>query len=371
MIFIIVSFILSLLAIFEKKVLFNVSALIVGLYFSLNYGYGYDWINYRDTFIHSLDKNYTPFFFEPGLYYLMKLGLWIGMSYAEFVFFVTAFIYGSTFLFCRRFKNPSLAFFTLFSFLGIYVFNEWIRQGIAICLLMFATIQINNNNNKGFFLLVFTATFFHISSIVALLYLFMRRNDTASMKKFIILSSLFVFSLLFALYNSFLFSWIPFIGDKIYAYGMFLLDNDLGFWDYIFSSRVLLAYVLLFLFFFIKRNGDVKIYSVINSFFIILLTRLAQTLIRIGYCFVPFFVLSVDQFMASQGKGFKTSLNKCVYIIFILGVGTIPAWSEVFWYGSLNSLNIMSSTIEINHEIANKCRIINKYYVTHTIERCR
>lgn len=61
MAFVIFPFALMVLAIFEQRALFKISIFITAMYFACTFGYGYDWINYRDTYNLANNPSYDAF----------------------------------------------------------------------------------------------------------------------------------------------------------------------------------------------------------------------------------------------------------------------------------------------------------------------
>ncbi|HBR3403221.1 TPA: EpsG family protein, partial [Klebsiella pneumoniae] len=118
MVFLISATILLFMTFIESKRLFQLSIIIVGLYYSLTFAYGYDWMNYYDTYLDVQNGYYNSFFIEPGYLILMRLSVFLGMDFPIFNSIVTALMYIMVYSFCIRLKSPNLAFFTIFCFLS-------------------------------------------------------------------------------------------------------------------------------------------------------------------------------------------------------------------------------------------------------------
>ncbi|WP_368843460.1 EpsG family protein [Klebsiella quasipneumoniae] len=370
MAFITFSFFLFLMAIVEKRFFFNISIFITGLYFSCTYGYGYDWINYRETYIWLDSGNYDKFFIEPGITLAMSAFKFFGLPFEAFIFSCSAFMYYSTYRFCRDLKNPNLAFFTIFSFLGFFLFSEWIRQGLAIAIVMLGMCKLRLGGRGLFFICAVIASFFHISAICTLVYFVINKNTKRSMYLSITTGSALLFFLLFSLYNPVVFSIIPIIGDKISAYAKLMSETSIDPIMFIVTSRIVYIYILLFVvFFFLRKRGD--IYGAVSSSFFLLISRMSPVLIRIGYLFVPAFVQSVDDYMEKKGRGLKTKLQKLIYILIILMISTIPYFSSYMSSAMQLGVSILSDNKEIQRSIYEKCAIINMESDTHTIFTCK
>ena len=370
MLFVIISMLLLVLTIVEDKKLFKISFFFVTVFNVSTFAYGYDWMNYYDTFLAVQTGTVDTFFTEPGYLFLMEMANYIGLNFAQFSGCVTLIMYLAIYSFCKKMDNPNLAFFTLYSFLSFFMFTEQIRQGLALCILLFGVTYLYNNNIKKFTIIVLIACLFHISAIIALLFLFIKSSSGKGIYKFTIVSSVFVIALLYSLYHPDLFGAIPLIGPKIEAYSRLSEEKDVGFWQYVLSSRLVFIFSFLYIFLLILRKRERSLYAGIGSVFVLLLSRLSPYLVRVGYYFVPYLVISVDKYMSSQGRGLHSRLNKLIYITIIYLVSTIPAWNPVYWEGSKTFLTIASDTTDINNEISRKCSILKENYDHIVIMQC-
>ena len=371
--YIIASVFLSICAIIEKRLLFIASFFIVGGYFCFNYGYGFDWINYRDDFLNSQNPSYQPFFTEPGLYLVMKLVSYFTNSYSAFVFLFVSFSYFCMYVFCRRLNNPSMGFFILFSFLGFYVYSEWIRQGFAIAFLLLIVNQFFERKNKSFMLGVFMLIIIHTISILSVFSVFFTKLSHKNIKKFLFFILLIFSFSIYSIFNGSAFNWLPIIGGKITAYAQNMLDTNTGssLVEFIITSKVLYIYVIFFFMLCYRMKYYPELAPSIGVFFIIIFSRLFFVTIRIGYYFIPFFVYYFDRHIYKCGKGLKTNLFKFSAIVLFLAVSFIPMWSPLFWQGAKTHLNTFSSNSDANIEIGRKCEILAKNIDELTGRSCR
>jgi hypothetical protein len=60
---------------------------------------------------------------------------------------------------------------------------------------------------------------------------------------------------------------IPFIGDKISAYAYLFSDKNIGFWTYVFQSKLIYLYFLLFVLLYLKRDANAGIFSGVGAVF--------------------------------------------------------------------------------------------------------
>ena len=165
--------------------------------------------------------------------------------------------------------------------------------------------------------------------------------------------------------------WIPGISAKIAGYGaVYIESNQSGFFNYILSSKISFIYMLLLFFISFLNKKGASIYSSFTCVFFILLSRLSSIVLRLGYYFVPTLVISIDDFMDKQGTGRRTNMIKCIYIIIVLVISAIPLANPFFSQGISLSLDLFSTSADINYVISKKCNIINNNLEQHTILRC-
>ncbi|WP_404647319.1 EpsG family protein, partial [Raoultella ornithinolytica] len=194
-----------------------------------------------DIYDHIGVQSYFVFFNEPLYHLLMQVSYYAGLSFSTFCALITSFIYFSVYIFCRNLKNPTLAFFTLFSFLGLYIFTEWIRQGLAIAFILLGMAA--NKNKKISFVMLSLAVLTHFAAVVAIITPYLIRSGNGNTKKTLLLTTLFMSIAIYFIYNPEVLSAIPLLGDKIAGYSQALLDSDVDFLTFILSSKVILGYL--------------------------------------------------------------------------------------------------------------------------------
>ena len=362
MVFFLFSILLALAALVENRSFYNISFIVVLVWFCFNYGYGFDWINYRDAYMHSLDRSawFGFVFLEPGFLILMKIFRFMEVPFSLFYCFVSFFLYSMVYFFCRSQKNPSLSFFTLFSFCGFFAFSEWIREGMAISLILVGLIFLKAEKKNKFYIFVCMASMVHVSALTSFIYPYILKNNHKRMKRSVLIVFLIYSVIIFSFYNSQYFMWIPGISAKIAGYGaVYIESNQSGFFNYILSSKISFIYMLLLFFISFLNKKGASIYSSFKFVFL-----------RLGYYFVPTLVISIDDFMDKQGTGRRTNMIKCIYIIIVLVISAIPLANPFFSQGISLSLDLFSTSADINYVISKKCNIINNNLEQHTILRC-
>lgn len=135
---------------------------------------GADWIWYNKYYLEiaqsdSLESALLVSSFESGFVALMYLLSHWGLSFQGFIFVCAAISSASWLYFVRNaFPDLNIAAASLFIFLinGWTLYNEQIRQALALSLSLIAFIQWKNNNKYVGVMLIFVAIFFHRSAFV-------------------------------------------------------------------------------------------------------------------------------------------------------------------------------------------------------------
>ncbi|HEC2555559.1 TPA: EpsG family protein [Raoultella ornithinolytica] len=372
MIFIIVSCFLYAMALIESRFFFKISYFLVALFFCVTYGYGYDWINYLDSYENIMNPNYSHFFYEPSYLLIMKLFSWLGVPFSIFWAISLSFIYLSVYIFCNNLKASSAGFFIIFSFIGYYIFSENIRQGIAVSICLFSiSPYIHGNRCKAFFIILL-ATTFHITSFLFLVTFLLLQANRKKNKYFIFCSFIFVSLFLFFLYNPSILRFMPGVGEKFYLYNQAYAWENGGFILWLLTSRVFIIYIfLLFIMNLIYRKEyNVKINSAMGGVLFLCLTRMTPILLRFGYFMIPAIVYLMDEYLYKSGRLLKTKLLKFSYLTLVLVISIVPFVNPIYMKGSVPSLTIFSSVTDVSSVIIYKCGILNKDEDNAVIRKC-
>lgn len=339
--------------------------------------YGFDWINYYSSF-QNISHGYSDsFFFEPMMKWIMMLVSYFGLSFTYFYFFASIIIYSCLYYFCCRLKLPSLGFFTIFSFMGFYLFSEGVRQGVAMAIILCALVNLIRGEKRIFYILVAIASLAHISAIFSLAYPLYTKVTKKSFKK-VTIALVSIFTLLLVLLNfPSVVAVIPFVGQKFAAYSTYFIPQE-GFVDYLLKGRILLIYLFMYVFVFyllrFKVNDGYEmnsLYSSLSSCFILCATRISPVLIRFGFFPIPVIVLNMDDYFSGKGVLGKTKLYKALYLLILLLMSSSYVYfNELYKKSSETNLSIFSSQSDINREIARKCDILNKNDSNSVIGKC-
>ena len=356
----------------EDRFLFKFSYFLVAFFYCFTYGYGYDWMNYLDSYENIMDPNYSHFFYDPSYLFIMRFFSWLGAPFSVFWAISISFIYLSVYIFCDKLKAPSAGFFIIFSFVGYYIFSENIRQGIAVSICLFSISPYINGNRRKAFLIILLAATFHVTSFLFLIALLLLQGNRKKIKYFILCSLTFVSLFLFFLYNPGLLRFIPGVGEKFYLYSQAYAWENGGFILWLLTSRVFIVYIfiLIIMNLIYRRERNVNVNGAMGGVLFLCLTRMTPVLLRFGYFMIPAIVYLMDDYLYKSGRRLKTKLLKFCYLTLVLIISTVPFVNPIYMKGSVPSLTILSSTADINSVIIYKCGILNKDNDNAVIRKC-
>ncbi|EPL7195387.1 EpsG family protein [Klebsiella michiganensis] len=357
MIYFIVSIILMLLSFSRRETFFYLSFIPVACYFTTHYGYGFDWINYYNTYVWSSTMVTSPY--EPGIFYIMQFFEKNGLSYGSFMFFILLFNYVCLFIFCIKQKHKMFCFFALFSFFGFYMYSEQIRQGVAISIIMLG-VSFHGVGSKKTIIYTLIASLFHISALFFIVCFLVNTSDRMKFKRNItIIISTVVVMLISFIFPSIL-SFIPYIGTKIIAYSQSYNAGLLSFITAFILSKYTWLYVfLLLLVIQCQKEYSNNMYNSIQSICFLLLSKTTPILMRFGFYFILPLVIGLDAYMYDKNKAGSIFLKKTAIYFSILLVSSATMWSSTLSKASSFSLNVFTDQ-DIEIIMSKKCTIAYK-----------
>jgi len=358
MIFFSFSLFLFLCAIIENKILFRVSALMLGAYFSFTFAYGYDWLNYYQSY-QAVRIGGTPFFGDLGFIFLMKACIYFGLSYGGFSFVVNAILYFLIYNFCNKLRTPSFALFALFSFLGFFMFTEQIRQGFALSIVLYGLTKFFDKSKIKFFITVCIASLFHVSAVLSFFYFATIINNRRRLLISIISSFILYSIFLILMLNPTFIAVFQGVESKFQAYGSMYSDLDTNFFSFLLHAKMLFVYLFFGILLYIFGLSTEQKYSVYSNLFMLILTRSSSLLVRVSYYFLPVLIYSLDEYISSLGRGLSTNWKKLSLLIVILFVSTLPLWTPMYRLGAQTNLDLFSNPNEFNKEIGRKCMVLH------------
>lgn len=178
---------------------------------------GNDWPTYEYNYDHDVSER-----MEIGYYYYAKLWQQLGIPFVFFRFINKVIIFYIYWRFIDFLRVPF--YFTLMIFCGtfaLYCFiNDPFRSLFSFGFFLLAVMAMLKKNNMISFFLLFIASLFHISTLLILPCFFIKRIQW---KSIYIIAFYIIFNISFSsntliLEVMKLFSWLPFVGDKIVIY---------------------------------------------------------------------------------------------------------------------------------------------------------
>ncbi|MDF7670363.1 EpsG family protein [Orbaceae bacterium ESL0721] len=356
MIYLGVVFLLFFLSFTNNKRILKLTFLLVGAIFCLTFGYGYDWINYYDIYRNITLERYIEMPFEPGYYLMMQFASKLGMSFAFMHILTTSVIFFLVYKFCSRMKNPLLSFYAIFCFMGFFLFLEQIRQGLAIGMIMLAFLFLEQDKKKYCIFFLSIAISFHLSALVGFLYFFVsnRKNKPLGVVNYILISSLLFFSVLFVFFNPDYISFIPFLSNKIFLYG--LMESSTVNSLFVKSSMIYLCLILfawrIYAITKRKKEGYEKVEKSLISAIFLYQTKIAFLFQRIQYYVVPVFINGLDDFFYRR-KIF--SIYRLCYVMMLLIIAFMPMRLVIYQKSIFDPIFVFSSQQVIDKTINKRC----------------
>ncbi len=373
--FILFSIVAFALALFEVRLVYFLFFVMCSAFYSLTFGYSYDWINYYDTFnaarMGVVNYNFT--FIEPGYYYLAKALSNIGLDFSGFVLFCGIFNFYCLYRFTRYTEQPTFVFLIIFSFFGYSIYCSALRQAIALSFdLLAITSLLYEKSKKRFYFFSVLGFLFHLSSLVVLLYIPLTKINSANYKRFLVVFSILGIFTLYLISDSSLLSWIPYVGDKISAYAGQFQDSGVTFLGYILGSKSILMYFVLFIFSLVIGRVNKKMHMVSVALLIIIICRSNPVLLRFSYFFVPYLAIALSNSYSGKDVGFNIKVSKIVFLFSLVLTSTMYYWTPAYRQASDNYLWFDASDKDISNIIGRQCGLLNKYIPDQiVIYRCR
>lgn len=310
--YVVILFILLASAISNSRNTFIVSVTCCFIFSSSAMGFGYDWLNYKLVFDNFF---YKPTFFsiiyEPAFSLIMYAVGFFALSFQWVIISSHLICFFFLYLYSTHFNRPGFVFFCCYSFFGLILLNEQLRQAIALSIFLYST-TLKSRRCYWFLLLAMT---FHYSAIFGFLFFGIRSflsGGVVGVKLIVIciFSQLFMFALVYILNSPLVDVYFPsFISVKIQQY---VNSGALG--DNGFSAGVLINVVLIVYFFIIRLGDNNSVYRNGAVFYAVfsIQSRVVFFLYRINYFFLPFVFYTLNSY-------FEKSLSKKKYFnVFIL-----------------------------------------------------
>ncbi len=314
---------------FNSRNLLIVSVLFCFIFSSSAMGFGYDWLNYRLVF----DNFYTSssdfvIVYEPAFSFVLYIVAILSLSFQWVIVFSHIICFYFLYKYAISFKRSSFVFFCCYSFFGLILLNEQLRQAIALSIFLYST-TLKSRKCYWFLLLAIT---FHYSAIFGLIFYGSKRFLSkgvpgARLLVLCIISQIFMMMFIYVLNSSFLDVLLPsFISGKIQQY---INSGALG--ESGFSFGLIISFFLI-IYFLIIREGAIGSVNRNGAIFYVVFSiqsRMVFFLYRINYFFLPFVFCTCNSYFDKCMVN-KKNVNVFVLILVVFLYGLKPMSSPLF-----------------------------------------
>lgn len=343
--YVVILCILLIMSFSSSRHFLKVSVIFCFIFSSSAMGFGYDWLNYKlvfDSFYYQATE--FSIVYEPAFSLIMYIVGLLSLSFQWVIVASHLVCYCFIYSYAIFFKRSNFVFFCCYSFFGLILLNEQLRQAIALSIFLYST-TLKSRRCYWFLLLAMT---FHYSAVFGLLFFGVRKFLSGRVVGFrllvlYIMSQCFMFMLIYILSSSLVDVFFPsFISAKIQQY---INSGALG--ESGFSTGVLIN-VFFAVYLLIIRAGDYhSIYRNGAVFYAVfsIQSRMVFFLYRINYFFLPFVFVTLNAYFEkclSNRKYFNVFI--LILVVFLYGLKPIasPLFSqylndyEFYWFSKSN-----------------------------------
>lgn len=285
---------------------------------------GNDWPTYEYNYDHDVSER-----MEIGYYYYAKLWQQLGIPFVFFRFINKVIVFYIYWRFIDFLRVPF--YFTLMIFCGtfaLYCFiNDPFRSLFSFGFFLLAVMAMLKKNNMISFFLLFIASLFHISTLLILPCFFIKRIQW---KSIYIIAFYIIFNISFSsntliLEVMKLFSWLPFVGDKIVIY-LGMVEQNPNLVDVngeVFTLGAMIRHVCFILMIIYRKKILEHQYGEIlflYAFIYLLLFRIGlsfNVLGRISYFYFIFYI-SIFSIIKENLSNYRKSYSFSCFILFLL-----------------------------------------------------
>lgn len=325
---------------FVRPVQFFLVALVLLTVFAGNQLNGADWINYTTVYARVAETTLEESLAAPDFEPLFTIWMWLfshaGASYQTFVASIAVFNVGAL-LFVAillRVRNIGFLFAIIFLMEGWSLYQEQIRNSLALSLCLLACALKARERPKLAIITLVIAVGFHFSALVGFFYIYLldvirRRNDLSPPSLASIVRSTIVVALIFGaplyigLRDPDIFSFVPIIPEKLRFYGEDITSGSS------LLNAGLLIYPIGFLVLCqrypaIARAGNVFLSF---SFVVGVIWCLIGTILRTSAIltrFEHYFLMLIPfAFVAYRGDGAKVRISSCIVVLIFASIFTV------------------------------------------------
>lgn len=249
------------------------------------------------------------FNYESGYILLNHILNKLGISEQVFLTIISAIIIvPMSITMIKRSKMPTLSILLYMAFGFLTMTFSGLRQSIAMGILFFSYMYIQDRKIIVFLICVILACTFHKSAIV-FVFAYPLYNVNLKSKDYIFIIPIFIIAFLFRIqifeYLAFLFKGEAVTAEATGAYGLFLF---------------MIAILILSYLFYRNENKDVNAYRnyILVATFIQMLASYSNIVGRMGYYYWIFITLLVPEILKNQKKGLDRFLYGTAIITFLV-----------------------------------------------------
>lgn len=316
---------------------------LVGLFVCFGYMTGSDWRAYEPMYNWVEESNSSLIsltFIEPGYVLYMKFFHLLGFSFWNFFITTKVLTYLIIINSLNKYSDKRIFFFALTFFIAFYGYFLWIdnpmRNLIAVTIFLMALPTMLKRDFLTFILFTFLAMSFHFSAII-MLFLYWashkRLNTITIILLYVFINVVFLSKASIYFIVDALFSWIPFVSNKIIAY---FIDDGPDSGGKLLSIGFLLHNVFFFLILYSRtrietlKNGNV-IFNLSVLYFIFFRIGLTVTVMgRLQLFLGVFYSIVVAALVFSFEKRLK--LPYLLYVLIICMLSSHSYLSKDFRY---------------------------------------
>lgn len=325
----------------KSRIFLKLSVMICFIFSSSAMGFGYDWLNYRLVFDNFYYKE-TGFLivYEPAFSLIMYIVGALSLSFQWVVIVSHIICFYFMYSYATFFKRSNFVFFCCYSFFGLVLLNEQLRQAIALSVFLYSTTL---KSRKCYWCLLLAMSF-HYSAVFGLLFFGVRRflsGSVAALRLVVIcvIFQCFMFTLIYILNSSIVDAIFPsFISSKILQYVNSGALGESGFSVGVLINVFLVVYLLII------RAGDCHSTYRNGAVFYALFSiqsRMVFFLYRINYYFLPFVFCTFNAYFEkclNNRKHFNVFILMLVVFLYGLKPFASPLFSrylsdyEFYWF---------------------------------------
>ncbi len=303
------------------------SSIFLTFFVGFRHNVGTDFMQYK--FAYNSIKAGLDVDFEPAYIFIQKL------SYDSIQAFFIVGLISIIFLvsYIKTFKHPNFALFVYYTLYLLQWQTGTIRQGVAICIFLFASTKYFSKK-RSYFFLVILASLFHKSILLALLFPLFIKSSKKVQNIFVFFSfiSMFLFIINKDIIINFIsqFEWLPYI-----TYFKIVLYLASSLFNVQFLIRLLFLSALLFIKKLNKHNNSKLDYLISISKFVICLNAIFMpygVALRLIKPFEILLVLELTFLVISIFKNYQKVFIKYTVIFFLFAFNIFSIYKAPLYY---------------------------------------